>query len=420
MVTTAADDDYQARYVDAALDGSLSSLPALLIVGPRACGKTTTAGRRAASVVRFDLPAQAAAFESDPDAALRAMPEPVLLDEWQLVPEVLGAVKRSVDSSFRPRRFFVTGSVRATLENRMWPGTGRLVRVPMYPMTVREQRGRAAGMTFFDKLVDGVELSSPSDPPDLLGYVDLALRGGFPGPALHLPAEGRAQWLSGYVEELLQHDIPELVGSPTRPPDERRLRSYFAAYAINSAGIADHKTIYDAANIAKATGNAYERLLTDLFIAEQVPAWSSNRLKRLVQQPKRYLIDSALLAAVLGVDAGGVMRDGNILGRLIDTFVAAQLRPELTGSSSRPRLHHLRTSQGRQEVDLVVELAEQRLIGIEIKARSAPRRSDARHLAWLRDQLGDRFVAGVVFHTGPRVFQLDERIVAAPIATLWS
>jgi predicted AAA+ superfamily ATPase len=414
------DSEYLPRFLDAALDGSLSSLPAIMIVGPRASGKTTTAGRRAASIVRFDQPRQAAAFADDPDAALGAQLEPVLLDEWQLVPEVLGAVKRSVDAAFTPRRFFVTGSVRATLENRMWPGTGRLVRVPMYPMTVREQRGAAAGSTFFDRLVAGGDLPHPADPPDLLGYVELALRGGFPGAALNLPPDGRADWLAGYVDELLQRDIPDLVGSATRPPDERRLRSYFGAYAINSAGTADHKTIYDAAHVSKVTGIAYERLLSDLFVVEQIPAWSSNRLKRLVRQPKRYLIDASLIGAVLGIDARGVIRDGNVLGRLIDTFVTSQLRPELAVSTCRPRLHHLRTSQGRQEIDLVVELAAQRLIGIEIKATGAPRRSDARHLMWLRDQLGDDFVAGVVFHTGPRVFGLDERITAVPIATLWS
>jgi predicted AAA+ superfamily ATPase len=149
----------------------LRELPALLIVGPRATGKTTTALRHAATTVRLDQPAQAAAFLADPDAALRGLEEPVLLDEWQVVPEVLGAVKRSVD------------------------------------------------------------------------------------------------------------------------------------------------------------------MLINLRVAEAVPSWTSNRLKRLVQAPKRYLVDPALLAAllagVLRVDAAGVMRDGNLLGRVLDTFVAAQLRAQL-------------------------------------------------------------------------------------------
>jgi predicted AAA+ superfamily ATPase len=151
-----------------------------------------------------------------------------------------------------------------------------------------------------------------------------------------------------------------------------------------------------------------------------VPAWSSNRLKRLARRPKRYLIDAALIAAALRIDARSAMRDGNLLGRIIDTFVVAQLRPELGASSSRPRLHHLRAAQGRHEIDLVAELAGGGLIAIEVKAGAAPDRADGRHLAWLRDEIGDRFQAGVVLHTGPRAYRLDERIVAAPIAALWS
>jgi hypothetical protein len=152
---------------------------------------------------------------------------------------------------------------------------------------------------------------------------------------------------------------------------------------------------------------------------ESVPAWTSNRLKRLVLSPKRYVVDPALIGATLRLDAGGVLRDGAVLGRLLDTFVAAQLRAETAVSSVRPRLYHLRQQQGRHEVDLVAELAGQRLVGIEVKATAGPVADDAKHLAWLRDMLGERFVAGVVFHTGPRLYRLGERIVAAPIATLW-
>ena len=108
-----------------------------------------------------------------------------------------------------------------------------------------------------------------------------------------------------------------------------------------------------------------------------------------------------------------------MLGRVLATFVAAQLRPELAISASRPQLHHLRTEQGRHEVDLVAELAGGRLVGIEVKAAASPTAADAKHLTWLRDELGERFAAGVVLHTGPRLYELGERIVAAPICALW-
>lgn len=411
---------YLPRLADKALDTLLAQLPALMLVGPRATGKTRTAERRAATTVRLDRENEAIAFAGDPDAALRDTPEPVLLDEWQQAPGVLGAVRRAVDADPRAGRFLLTGSLRATMERDFWPATGRLVRLAMYPMSQRELSGRLAGPTFFDRLARGEALSPPRDPPDLRGYMELALRSGFPEPALRLSGEPRQAWLESYVGDLLTHDVEQLEESPTRRRDRRLLRRYFEAYALNSAGIADHRTIYDAAQINKLTAVAYEDLLSGLLIAEQIPAWTSNRLKRLARQPKRYLVDAALIAAALRVDEQGAMRDGNLLGRILDTFVLAQLRPELSTSTTRPRLYHLRTAQGRREIDLVAELAGERLIGVEVKAGAAASGRDARHLAWLRDEVGERFVAGVVLHTGSRAYDLDERIVAAPIAALWA
>jgi len=132
---------YRPRLADGRLETLLANFPVVMLQGPRAAGKTTTAARLAAHVVRLDVPAQAAAFRADPDAALRSFPEPLLLDEWQEVPEVLGAVKRAVDSDGRPGRFLLTGSVRADLESQAWPVTGRAVRLNMYGLTERELLG---------------------------------------------------------------------------------------------------------------------------------------------------------------------------------------------------------------------------------------------------------------------------------------
>lgn len=414
-----SDAGYRPRLVDPLLDELIQELPALMIVGPRAAGKTTTIARRAATVIRLDREAEAGAFAADPDAALRGLAEPVLLDEWQSVPGVLGAVRRAVDADPRPGRFFLTGSVRAELETPVWPGTGRLVRLQLYPMTLREQFGGSGGPTFFDHMAAGDELDVRGESPDLRGYVDLALTSGFPQPALRLTGRARRAWLESYLDDLLTHDVEQLEESVTKRRDTQRLRRYFEAYALSSAGVTDHKTIYDAAQINKVTGTAYEQLLSDLFVVEQTPVWASNRLKRLVRQPKRHVIEPALMAAALRLSANSIVLDGDLLGRVLDTFVAAQLRPERAMSSTGPRLYHLRTEQGRHELDLVAELAGQRLIGIEVKSTAAPARDDAKHLEWLRDELDDRFVTGIVFHTGPRVFELGERIVAAPISVLW-
>lgn len=413
----AGSEQYTERLIDARLRRLFVELPAILLTGPRATGKTTTAARLARSVVRLDRAADAAAFEADPDAALRAHARPVLLDEWQTVPGVLGAVKRAVDHDSRPGSFLLTGSIRADLKAQTWPGTGRVVRLRMFGLTERELAGSIGEETFLDKLArDDLDVFRlPADSPDLLGYVERALRGGYPEPALGLSAEASAAWLAGYLEQLITRDAESVAGDR----DPQRLRRYFEVLALNTAGQPEHKTLYDAAQINRGTAHAYDSLLTNLFVLDTIPAWATNRLTRLIKAPKRYLIDSALVGAALGVDPAGVLRDGDLLGRVIDTFVTAQLRAELELPAYPPRLYHLRDKEGRHEIDLVAELSGGRILAIEIKATAAPSKSDARHLDWLRAALGDRFIAGAVLHTGPGLFQLGERILAIPICALW-
>ena len=420
MTSAAKQAPYHDRLVEEHLDALAGELSAFTVVGPRAVGKTRTMERRARTIVRLNVEAEAAAFRADPDAALLGLDEPILLDEWQIVPNVLRAVANAVNADARPARFFLTGSARAELENEPWPGTGRIQKVAMYPMTVGELQGQIASR-FLDRLIEGRELGAPRSALSVRDYLDIAATGGFPRPALELQSSRvRATWFDSYLDDLLTHDVEQMEEPRTKRRDPLRMRRYFEAYALNSAGVCDHRTIFDAAGIRKETAAAYEELLERLYVVEQVPAWMTNRLSRLVHRPKRYVIDVALMTHLLRLDAAGIHRDSDLLGRVLDTFVAAQLRSEVVVSRHRPRLYHLRTEGGRQEVDLIIELGGDRVIGIEIKANAAPGLGDARHLLWLRDQLGDRFVGGIVFHTGPRVFALADRITAAPISSIWA
>jgi predicted AAA+ superfamily ATPase len=126
------------------------------------------------------------------------------------------------------------------------------------------------------------------------------------------------------------------------------------------------------------------------------------------------------MAAILRVDMTAILHDNKLLGRVIDTFVASQLRGELEVCATRPRLYHLRDTDGRRAADIVAELSGERVLGFEVKASSSVTSADARHLAWMRDELGDRFVSGVVFHTGPHAFPLGDRITALPISAIWT
>lgn len=410
--------EYLPRLLDPALLAGSREHPAVMLVGPRGCGKTTSARRLSGGVVQLDAPAQAAAFIADPDAALRAFPErPLLLDEWQEVPGVIAAIKRAVDVGAPAGSFILTGSVQAGISAETWPGTGRIIEFEMAPLTQRELLRRNGDTGLIARILGGDLPRGPvPEAPDLTGYLDLAFRGGFPEPAVRLSEEGQGRWYRSFVDQLAARDVAAVL----RRADHDRFRAYLEAYALNSAGVVEHATLYRHAGISRPTAEGYDAVLARLFLATAVPAWSTNRLDRLVKMPKRFLNDTGLLAACARITLRDALSDGAVLGRVIESFVFAQLRPEVTALYPDARLHHLRTGNGRQEIDFLIAFGGGRVVAIEVKSAAAVSRGDARHLEWLRDKLGADFVAGVVFHTGPDAFALGDRISALPIAFLWA
>ena len=408
---------YLPRFADVALEELLGQLPAVMINGPRGCGKTTTALRRASSVARLDEPRQAAAFKAAPDAALAALTPPVLLDEWQEVPEVLGSVKRAVDSGGDPGRFILTGSVRARMSGQTWPATGRVTPMPMYGLTVAEMRGSLDGRHVIERLFDrNVHVAAVmSDAPDVPEYVDLALQSGFP-EAMRYSGRARSRWFAGYVENTVWRDASTIA--EVRAPD--RLLACLRAVAMCAASTPTETTLAQAAKIDVRTVRTYLDLLEDLRIVERLPSWETNRLTRLVRAPKLHVVEPALLPTLLRVDSRSFLLDGHLLGQLLESFAVAQLRPLLDLGPTRVEMTHLRDRGGEHEVDIILENPRGEVVGIEVKAAPRAERRDANHLAWLRDRLGDQFVRGVVFTTGVAAEHLGDKLISLPIAAIWS
>ena len=412
---------YQPRMADDHIAYLLTEFPAVVINGARAIGKTTTASQHVDQIVRLDDPGVAAGYQADPDAALRRATRPVLLDEWQEVPGVLGAVKRVVDRDATPGQFILTGSVRAELNHEMWAGTGRTVRMSMYPLIERElhDRSNLDQPSFLERLVtSGLDdLTLPADVPNIDGYIDIALRGGFPEVAYRIRnPRARAIWLASYLDDLITRDAAILDLSK----DPIKLRRYLSVLALNNAGMPSDATLYRAADVNAKTAAGYEQLLRNLYVLDVVPAWANSRLNRLIKTGKRYMVDAGLAAAAAGLTPPIILADNDLVGRYFDAFATAQLRPELALSYPRPNLHHLRMEAGRREIDLVIEVDASRIVGLEFKAGVAPTVGDAKHLIWLRDQLGKDFVAGVILHSGPGIYELGDRVYAVPLCALWA
>jgi uncharacterized protein len=414
------------RLVDrtiAELVAAPDGVPAILLVGPRGAGKTTTAERHANSMLRLDRPGERGVALADPDVAIARGSRPLLIDEWQLAPEVLGAVKRAVDKDFAAGQFLLTGSARSDLLVSGWAGTGRVVRLNLWGMTQREILGTSRDDG--TRQDDGTLLSVLSDTDSVMPqidttiglreYVELALRGGLPQIARSTSRVRSAMLLDAYIDQLVTRDVA-IVGGRRSPS---LLRNYLRAIAASSAGIVSTTRLIDAAGVDRATSQVYDDVLESLMISERVPAYVNNRLNRLARRPKRYLTEPSLLVPLLGIDERAVLRDVDLLGRVIDTYVVSQIRPELELVVPRARLLHLRDTNGEHEVDLIIEHPDGGVVAIEIKASAAPDRHDARHLRWLHETIGPKFRRGVVFHTGPRSFQFEPEIWYLPIASFW-
>ena len=288
----------------------------------------------------------------------------------------------------------------------------------MHGLTEAEITGRATSgrRGFLDRLQEAdLELfPHVPDRPTLPDYIGRAVRGGFPEVALAGLSIDEAQtWHDSYLDALITRDLPH---NPRF--DTHKLRGYFEALSLSTAGIPQNVTLSATVGVTVKTGGVYDELLERLFITDKVPAWSNNRLTRLIKSPKRYVVDSGLSASAAGLTAASILADGDLFGRMIDTFATAQHRPEVA-LATRRRLYHLRTKNGREEVDLMVEMGDGKILAIEFKASAAASSADAKHLAWLRNSLGSRFLAGAVMHTGPSAFSLGDRLLALPISAIW-
>jgi len=396
------------------VDELLPAFPAVLVVGPRGCGKSTSALQLADTVLDLSLPGVRAAVQQDPDGVLATAQGTVLVDEWQEAPEILGAIKRIVDrdTSNRPGRFLVTGSVRAAYQAATWPGTGRLIRVRMFGLTQAELERTST----YNPIDAFFAPSTPSFSPSGLTRSDYAERitaGRFPA-VTRLTGRNRARWYRAYVEQLIERDAEQIADRSTRPA---KLRSVFAATIARTGQELNKSHTAQDANVDFRSADYYIELLENLSIIFRIPAWHTNRVKRLTKAPKVHAVDPGMAAHTLGFKGQTLDSSPFVVGQLFETFVAAELATLIETAGEETTMSHLRTRDG-VEVDLVLQ-QYQRIVGIEIKSATSVNRSDARGLLWLRDKLGDDFHYGAVLYSGTLPFQIDDRIWALPISALW-
>lgn len=420
---------YRRRIVDDELDELMGDLAAIAIEGPKGVGKTRTALQRAKTVHRLDDPAERAVAEADPARLLEGEP-PVLIDEWQRLPQVWDLVRRAVDDGAAPASFLLTGSALPD-PPPTHSGAGRIVSLRMRPLALSE-RLRTATVSLSELLLSGARAPVAGTTEVVLAdYTEEIVASGLPGLR---PLSGRARrlQLEGYVERVVDRDIPDDAGVVIR--NAAALRRWMAAYAAASSTTATFESIRDAATAgedhkpSKTATQAYRDALTRVWILDEVPAWipSDNRLSQLGHAPRHQLADPALAAQLLGVQTstllGGrssgpaIARDGTLLGALFESLATLSIR--VYAAHSEAKVGHLRTARGRHEVDLIIKRADGGVVAIEVKLARDVDGHDVKHLAWLEEKLGDRVLDQVVITTGPSAYRRNDGIAVVPLALL--
>lgn len=420
--------EYRPRIVDSELDELMGALPAIAIEGPKAVGKTATALRRAAHRFDLDSPDVLAAVAADP-SAIDTDPGTVLVDEWHRHPAVFDHVRRQVDAGAPPGRYLLTGSATPT-DAPSHSGAGRIVRVRMRPMALSE-RGLDQPTVSLAALLGGgqPEIQGTSSTP-LAAYAEEILASGFPA-IRGLSGRARRARLGGYIDRVVERDFADQGLRIRRPAT---LRAWLGAYAAATATTTSYNRLLDAATAgesdkpAKTTTIAYRDVLSQLWLLDPVPGWTPgrNRLATLTQAPKHHLADPAIAAQLMGIDADALLsgggpgsvapRDGTLLGHLFESLVTQSI--QVYAQANEATVHHLRTQNGRQEVDLVVGRPDGRVVAVEVKIGATPDDVDVRHLHWLRRQLGDELLDAIVITAGRRAYRRPDGVAVVPAVLL--
>jgi predicted AAA+ superfamily ATPase len=401
------------RLAAARLERALATMPVVVLTGARQTGKSTLAGETSRlhgySYVSLDARAALDRALTDPEAFVaQSGPDGYLtIDEVQRAPELLHAIKLGADASGQrvPGQFLLTGSANLLLMKHVSESlAGRAAYIAIWPMTRREQLGLGTAGLWSDLLSTPVSrwrdlvLDQPAPFED---WRELATRGGYPRPAVHLDSpQARAEWFAGYVDTYLERDVPDLSAIASIP-DLRRLMQ---SLALRTGTLINQTQLARETSMPQTTVRRYVDLLETSYQLVRIPAYTVSRLKRLIKTPKIYWSDSGLAMHLAG--------EATPRSEHLEAIVAHDLLAWRQTQTPLPNVLYWRTTSGN-EVDLVVE-AGTRLLPIEVKATAQPSSGDLGNMRVFMDEYTDLTVGGLLLHTGPDTFWISKNVLATP------
>ena len=407
-------DSLYPRFAAALVTTALQDTPVVIVIGPRQCGKTTLVrdlitGSR--EFLTMDDDTVLASARSDPTGLVRGLDKSTI-DEVQRAPDLLRAIKRSVDEDRRAGRFLLTGSANLlTVPQISESLAGRMEMVNLLPLSRAEIFAHKP--TFLKAAFQG-KLGKSGE--TLIGedLVEAVLIGGYPKMLRRKLPERRQAWARDYIRAIVQRDVRDIAEVEKLDQMPRLLQ----VLAHHSGQLTNFTQMGGQVGFDDKTTRKYVGVLEQLFLVRRVQPWFRNQLKRLGKTPKLYFLDSGLLATLLGVTAGQVAKDRAIFGRLLETFVYSEILKQISWINNSCTLHHYR-DKDQDEVDIVVEDGSGALVGIKVKASATVNSSDFKGLRKLVDACGDDLKLGLVLYDGEKSVPFGNRLFAAPMSCLW-
>lgn len=410
------------RHMASHLRSLMADEPVIILQGPRSVGKSTVlralAGDLGVGIVDMEDPATLAAVKSDPYLFVTGEP-PILIDEYQHVPELLRAIKGALITT-SPGRFVLTGSTRHEALSNIEALTGRLHIATAFPLSQLEMEdGDVSALSIVrDAGLDAV-LSPRLSPTTRSEYTRRVVNGGFPLAVTRRTPQARARWFNDYVWLCLERDVAELA----RIDQKAALPVLLDHLAAKTARVMNMDNLSRDVGMDRLTVTNYTKLLESVFLVSRLPSWGTTLSSRVTKHPKLHMVDSGLAAHLLTLSekklASKYPADLSQFGHLLESFVVGEIRAQTSWWDPGVTLGHWRTRDGA-EVDIVIELGDGTVMAIEVKASSNVGHADWKGLRALRNKLGDRFGAGILFYLGSRSISLDDTIAALPVDLLWS
>jgi uncharacterized protein len=404
------------RPLGASLRAALQDTPVVCLLGPRQSGKSTLARtlEPAYAYVSLDDEAVLAFARSDPTGFVASLPDPVVLDEVQRVPELLRTIKLAVDRDRRPGRYVLTGSANLLLLPRLGDSlAGRMEVIQLHPLTAAELVRKPGHFlsTFLDGGLTPKVVNAPAAP--LAELAERVMTGGFPEAVARTGARMRT-WHREYLRTLVERDVQDVA----RVRDAHEVARLLEMLALRTAELLNVSSLGNDLDLRRETVDHYLDICERLYLVRRLQPWHRNAAKRLVKTPKVHVVDSGLAATLAGLTAGDWSTQRERFGHLLESFVVQQLIAQAGWTDPDLRFWHYR-DKDQVEVDLVITRGRQTW-GVEVKAAATASPADGRGLRRLAEQCGKDFRNGVVLYAGSSTFRLDvPACVAAPLARLW-